>query len=220
MSSASLAAPRHTHPDSVRIAALSAAIAVNLAVLIVVMRPMAPQLVEQIQRITTTPISWITPEKEVPPPPPIDMKKLVQPKTVPHTEAIPHPQPVAPPVVTTTDEGSIPAPPVAPTLAPPSAEPVTGTPVEATLAYRATPLKYPPQALHSHLEGQVILRVLVDENGVPQDVAIEKSSGRLVLDRSAREQVLKGWRFEPATVNGHTVRAWARVPVTFSLNEL
>ncbi|ULU25322.1 energy transducer TonB [Dyella terrae] len=219
MSSASLALPRHAHPDSVRIAALSAAIALNLAALMVVMRPMAPQWAAQVQRITTTPISWITPEKELPPPPPVDIQKLVQPKAVPRTQVVPQPLPVNPPV-TTTDEGSIPAPPVVPTLAPSTDAPTTGAPMEATLAYRATPLKYPPQALRSHMEGQVILKVLVDENGVPQDVTVEKSSGQQVLDRSASEQVLKGWRFEPATVNGHAVRAWARVPVTFSLNEL
>jgi protein TonB len=218
MSSASLAVPRHAHPDSVRIAAMSAAIAFNLIALVAVMRPMAPQLIQKMQQISAMPVTWITPEKEVPPPPPIDLKKPVQPKTMPHTQAVPQPQPLSPPAVTPTDEGTMAPPTVAPTLAPPSSE--TAAPVEATLAYRATPLKYPPQALHSHLQGQVILRVLVDENGNPQDVAIEQSSGQALLDRSAREQVLKGWKFEPAMVNGHAVRAWARVPVTFNLNEL
>jgi periplasmic protein TonB len=219
MSSASLAVPRRAHPDSVRIAALSAAIALNLAALLVVMRPVAPQLALQVQRLATTPITWITPEKDIPPPPPIDIKKPPQPKSQPHTQAVPQP-PVAPPVVNTTDEGSVPAPPVAPTLAPPSDTPSTGEPVEATLAYRATPLTYPAQALHQRLQGQVVLKVLVDEAGVPQEVTVEKSSGSSLLDRSAREQVLKGWKFEPAMVNGHATRAWARVPVTFNLNEL
>lgn len=218
MSSASLAVPRHAHPDSARIAALSAAMALNLAALIALMRPMAPQLVEQVQRASAIPISWITPKKEVPPPPVIDLKKLPQPKTQPHTQAVPRPEPVPAPVLTTSDDGTIPAPPAAPTLAPPNAD--TSAPIEATLAYRATPLKYPPQALHSRLQGQVILKVLVDETGVPQEVAIEQSSGSSLLDRSARDQVLKGWKFEPAMVNGHAVRAWARVPVTFNLNEL
>lgn len=217
MSSASLAAPRHAHPDSVRIAALSAAIALNLIALIAVMRPMAPQLVLQMQRISAIPVTWITPPKEVKPPPPIDLKKPPQPKPMPHTQAVPQPQPVPAPVLT-TDEGTV-APPLAPpTLAPPAVD--TSTPVEATLAYRATPLTYPPQALHARVQGQVILKVLVDETGVPQEVAIEKSSGSSVLDRSARDQVLKGWKFEPALLNGHPVRAWARVPVTFNLNEL
>jgi protein TonB len=219
MSSASLAAPRHAHPDHVRIAAMSVAIILNLAALLALMRPMAPQLAEQVQRIAATPISWITPQKEAPPPPPVDIKKLVQPKTVPHPQALTHPLPVAPPVVNTTDDGTVPAPVPAPTIAPPTAD-VTGAPIEATLAYRATPLKYPAQALHSRLQGQVILKVLVDENGVPQEVNVEQSSGYALLDRSAREQVLKAWKFEPAMVNGRAVRAWARVPVTFNLNEL
>lgn len=219
MSSASLAVPRHAHPDHVRIAALSVAIALNLAALLVLMRPMAPQWIAQAQRIVSTPVTWITPAKEIPPPPQIELKKLQDPKPVPHTPSVPHPLPVAPPVVNTTDQGTAPAVVTPPTIAPPATD-TTSAPVEATLAYRATPLKYPAQALHSRIQGQVILKVLVDENGLPLDVTIEQSSGYTLLDRSAREQVLKGWKFEPAMVNGHAVRAWARVPVTFNLNEL
>ncbi|WP_109125207.1 energy transducer TonB [Dyella sp. C11] len=219
MSSASLAVPRHAHPDGARIAALSAAMALNLAALLVVMRPMAPEFAQQVKRIAETPISWITPTKEPPPPPPIELKKPELPKSIPHTQAVPQPQPVSPPI-TMTDEGSAPAVPTPPTVAPPASLPSTGELVEATLAYRATPLKYPPQALRSRMQGKVVLKVLVDENGVPQNVAIEESSGYTMLDKSAMEQVLKGWRFEPAKVDGHAVRAWARVPVTFNLNEL
>jgi len=62
--------------------------------------------------------------------------------------------------------------------------------------------------------------VLVDEQGVPQEVTIEQSSGYTLLDRSARDQVLRGWRFQPATVGGQAVRAWARVPVSFNVNQL
>jgi protein TonB len=51
-------------------------------------------------------------------------------------------------------------------------------------------------------------------------VTIEKSSGSDVLDKSAREQVLANWRFQPATAQGHAVPAWARVPVSFELREL
>lgn len=219
MPSASLAVPVRAHPDHIRIAALSVAMLLNLAALLALMRPMAPQLAEQAQRIAAMPINWIAPQKEPPPPPPIKMEKPVAPKTVPHAQPVPKPVPVAPPVETVTDQGNAPAVTAPPTLAPPAAD-ITSAPVEATLAYRATPLKYPAQALHSRLQGQVILKVLVDENGVPQDVVVEQSSGYTLLDRSAREQVLKGWKFEPAMVSGHAVRAWARVPVTFNLNEL
>ncbi|MDE2086827.1 MAG: TonB family protein, partial [Xanthomonadaceae bacterium] len=54
----------------------------------------------------------------------------------------------------------------------------------------------------------------------PVQVEIAHGSGYLVLDRSAREQVLAHWRFRPAIVNGHAVRAWASVPVSFVLNNL
>ncbi len=70
------------------------------------------------------------------------------------------------------------------------------------------------------MQGTVLLRVLVDETGRPVQVEIAHGSGYLVLDRSAREQVLARWRFQPAIVNGHAVRAWASVPVSFVLNNL
>jgi len=49
---------------------------------------------------------------------------------------------------------------------------------------------------------------------------VERSSGYALLDRSARAQVLAGWRFQPASVGNHAVRAWARVPVSFDLRTL
>ena len=61
MSSASLAVPRHAHPDSARIAALSVAIALNAAALLVLMRPMAPQLLEQVRHAAEITVRWIPP---------------------------------------------------------------------------------------------------------------------------------------------------------------
>ena len=46
-----------------------------------------------------------------------------------------------------------------------------------------------------------------------------EGSGYALLDRSARDQVLAGWRFQPAMVAGQAVRAWARVPVNFDLRD-
>jgi len=219
MSSASLAVPRHAHPDSARIAALSGAIAINLVALLAVMRPLAPQWIEQVQHFTETQVRLITPPPKVETPPEIELKPIAQPKPVPRLHA--PPQPLSPPVVTPTDEGNIAAVPATPSIAPAATEPVASTaPIEATLAYRAVPLKFPPAALRAHMEGTVVLRVLVDEKGVPQEVTIEQSSGYTLLDRSAREQVLQGWRFQPATVGGQAVRAWARVPVNFNVNQI
>jgi protein TonB len=222
MSSAYLAPSRaHAHqPDLVRIAALSAAMAVNLTVFLAAMRPLPPMAVLH----PATPdlgVRFIPPKAEPAPPPP---PPAVQPLHRTH-QALPVARPVVP-AVRPTDEGTRVAPPVvAPTIAPPAINDVTsptataGPPVEASLAYRSAPLHFPAQAIRQHMRGTVLLRVLVDETGKPIEVAIERSSGYLLLDRSAREQVLAGWRFQPARVDGRAVRAWARVPVSFELRQ-
>lgn len=216
MSSASLAVAARPHPEAARVVALSAAIALNLAALLILTRPLAPQALALMHKLAAVPqVVFLDPPPKVPPPPAIELKPLPHPPAAPvHVQ--PRPDAV-PPVVTPSVEGTQPMPTVAPTSATPAD---TAMPVEATLAYRSAPLQFPVQALRQHLQGTVLLRVLVDENGAPVQVELEHGSGYAVLDRSAREQVLAHWRFQPAMVNGHAVRAWARVPVSFVLHDL
>ncbi|MBN8924531.1 MAG: energy transducer TonB [Rhodanobacter sp. 68-29] len=218
MSSAGLAVAARPHPDAARIAALSAAIALNLAALLILTRPLAPQALALAHTLATVPqVVFIDPPPPVPPPPPIELKPLPHPPPAPvHVQPRPD---VAPPAPVPTTDGTQPMPTVAP---PGPALVATGTPapVEATLAYRSAPLQFPLQALRERLQGTVLLRVLVDETGTPVRVEVERGSGHAVLDRSAREQVLAHWRFQPAMVDGHAVRAWARVPVNFVLQNL
>ncbi|MGN2254200.1 energy transducer TonB [Frateuria sp. GZRe12] len=219
MSSAALASSRtHAHPDLVRITALSAAMAINLTVFIAATRPLPPLALPRLD-VPALSARFIPPK-----PKPVETPPL--PAVTPVTRHAPvH---ITVPVATTlhiSDEGTVAAPPIhVPTIAPPAinATPATapGEPVEASLAYRSAPLVFPPQAIHQHMHGTVLLRVLVDEEGKPVDVIVEQSSGYRLLDRSAREQVLAGWRFQPASVDGHAVRAWARVPVSFELRKL
>jgi protein TonB len=222
MSSASLAVAHRTHPDRARLAAISAAIALNLAVIVIASRPTGPAFFHAIEQINPIPtIHFVKPKPPLPPPPPVEMTPLPHPPTAPvaHTR----PLPANPTVIVPSAEGDIAAPPVAtPTLAPNAATPgppALTAPVEASLAYRSAPLRFPTRALQQRMQGTVLLRVLVDETGKPVQVSVEHGSGYLLLDRSAAEQVLAGWRFQPAMVNGQAVRAWARVPVTFDLRE-
>ncbi|WP_426662863.1 energy transducer TonB [Rhodanobacter aciditrophus] len=216
MSSASLAVAARPHPEAARVAALSAAIALNLAALLVLTRPLAPQALALVHELTTVPrVVLIEPPPKVPPPPAIELKPLPHPPPAP-VQPRPHPD-VAPPMApVVADTRPMPAPP----SAAPNDSAVTAAPVEATLAYRSAPLQFPVQALRRHLQGTVLLRVLVDETGKPLQVEVEHSSGYALLDRSAREQVLAHWRFQPAMADGHAVRAWARVPVSFVLRDL
>ncbi len=223
MSPASLRLPSTQHPDAARIAAYSAAIAVNLIVLLAAMRPIAPHFLATVERPRATEVIFREPPPPVPPPPPIELQQIPKPVPTPHTAVVPKPTPVTPPVV--VDEGQTTPKPVdtQPTLqpqveAPP--QPPAILPGIATLAYRASPLRFPVQGIRQHVQGTVLLRVLVDEQGKPIQVDIEHTSGSSLLDRSAREQVMAGWLFQPATVHGTPVKAWARVPVKFDLQDL
>ena len=60
--------------------------------------------------------------------------------------------------------------------------------------------------------------MLVGENGRPQEVTVDTSSGDAALDESALKAV-RQWRFEAAKRNGVRVRAWVKVPVEFKLIE-
>jgi len=66
------------------------------------------------------------------------------------------------------------------------------------------------------IEGTVRVKVLVGEDGRPQEVTIGKSSGESALDEAAMDAV-RTWRFEPARRNGVPVRAWAIIPIEFKL---
>src|SRR5690242_2263365 len=55
MSSASLAVAARPHPEAARVAALSAAIALNLAALLILTRPLAPQAVALVHKLVTVP---------------------------------------------------------------------------------------------------------------------------------------------------------------------
>jgi protein TonB len=72
-------------------------------------------------------------------------------------------------------------------------------------------------AIREGLTGTVMLRVLVDVDGKPLDVQIERSSGHRVLDAAARKQVLGKWRFKPAMENGRALQAIGLIPIDFHL---
>jgi len=94
----------------------------------------------------------------------------------------------------------------------------TGEPALAQLALLHGPApQYPRQSMREGQQGLVLLRVLVDVNGWPQEVVIERSSGHRLLDQAALREVKANWRFQPAVVDGAAVWAFALVPINFSL---
>lgn len=75
---------------------------------------------------------------------------------------------------------------------------------------------YPSMSKRLGEEGQVLLRVLVGQEGGAEQIEVLRSSGFTRLDEAARAAVSK-WRFVPAKVGGNATQAWVQVPVTFEL---
>lgn len=87
------------------------------------------------------------------------------------------------------------------------------------LASRAQhPPVYPPDAIKHHQQGTVVLLVLVDAQGNPTQVKVARGVTP-TLDKAA-VSAAEHWRFTPAVRDGKPFKAWARVPVMFSLQEL
>ncbi|MBE7636606.1 TonB family protein [Sneathiella sp. P13V-1] len=84
-----------------------------------------------------------------------------------------------------------------------------------TANYRhRTPPVYPRRAYQLGQQGTVMLHALVDNQGRPGDLKVEKSSGYTMLDKAALIAVAS-WEFEPREEDGRKVKSWVRVPVKF-----
>jgi protein TonB len=121
-----------------------------------------------------------------------------------------------------------PAPPVAasPALVPVAAatnapatamHAITLIPTEA-IAYRVPPpLEYPRASRKLRECGRVIVRVLVDTDGMPREAVVSTSSGYARLDAAALSAVQRA-RFKPYIENGVPSPGWALIPLDFKLD--
>ncbi len=92
----------------------------------------------------------------------------------------------------------------------------TATPpmVESVEYVRAAPPVYPRESQRRRERGTVILRVLVDAEGRPAQIQVERSSGFERLDEAARDAVAK-FLFRPYEVNGTKQAAQVLIPIAF-----
>lgn len=81
--------------------------------------------------------------------------------------------------------------------------------------YQVKP-RYPELARRLGLEGTVLLKVRVTEQGRVETVQVERSAGHPTLDQSATDAVQR-WRFEPARQGRVPVAVWVLIPVEFKL---
>jgi TonB family protein len=75
--------------------------------------------------------------------------------------------------------------------------------------------QYSEESRKAKWQGAVLLQVVIDESGVPQDIKVIRPLG-LGLDEKAIEAV-RQWRFKPALLNGKPVSVSANLEVNFHL---
>ena len=221
-----ITAPRPLALDPGRITAGAGAIALNAVALMLMLVPIAvPPMIER-KHAPAPDVIFLLPKKPEPKPEPVEVpverrkqSQAVDPRHVEH--------PTVQPPTDTTDNprpGDIVVPPGDERVADVVTETVLpsdpGQPLQgAHLEYAsAPPPPYPREALIGNLTGTVMLQVLVDIDGKPLEVTVQRSSGHRVLDVAARRQVLAKWRFNPAMRNGVPVQAIGVIPVEFKLD--
>jgi periplasmic protein TonB len=186
-------------------------------------------------------VSLITPEAKPlppePPPPPRPQPPQPTPKLPPPPapliaappQAVPVPAAfVAPPPPELPHVAEPPAPPVvvavqappAPAPAPPAPLPPAPKVIPASaVQYLVAPVvEYPRLSRRGREEGRVMVRVWIDEAGMPRTVQVSQSSGHPRLDEAAVAAVQKA-RFKPYSENGQPTPGWAYTPIDFDLEK-
>lgn len=80
------------------------------------------------------------------------------------------------------------------------------------------PPKYPPAAAAAHVQGRVLVSIVVHADGHATDAFVRKSSGNDELDLAAIDAV-SAWHYKPRICNGKGVAEEVWVPIEFSLDE-
>jgi protein TonB len=141
-------------------------------------------------------------------------EKSTQAPTPPQTQA----QTPTPPAPQSKSESLVPNASVAPASGPG----VSGTPIQTDIgklevAYQPdADAYYPSFSKRSGETGEVVVRLIIDESGSVEDVALLRSSSFPRLDRAATE-IGRRYRFKPYLVNGSPARISTNLLIKFNL---
>jgi TonB family protein len=100
----------------------------------------------------------------------------------------------------------------------PKAEPIysIGGPVSAPVPVQSPLPAYTQEAGKKHVEGSVLLEVVIGKDGLARNVKVLRGLG-YGLDESAVDAVAKHWVFKPGMLNGQPVSVSAHIEVSFRL---
>jgi protein TonB len=150
------------------------------------------------------------PATKIPPPPPLTLPLIateqVQAAPTLAAQVLPPPPPPAP---------------IAPVEAPPAPAPSLAP---RTIPAAAVQYLVPPAPVYSRISarmresGRALVRVWIDEAGLPRNVQLALSTGFARLDDAALAAV-RDCRFRPYLENGIAVAGWAAIPIEFELQK-
>ncbi len=147
------------------------------------------------------------PTSKIPPPPPLTLPLIateqVQAAPTMMAQALPPPPPAP---VAPVEAPPAPAPSIAPKTIPPSAVQYIVPPAPA----------YSRVSAKMRESGKALVRVWIDEAGLPRNVQLARSTGFARLDDAALAAV-RDCRFKPYLENGVAVAGWAAIPIEFEL---
>ncbi len=92
-----------------------------------------------------------------------------------------------------------------------------GGKVSPPKAIHAPDPDYSPEALQAHLQGTVVLWLVVGEDGKPRNIRVQRHLGYGLDERAVA--VVSGWSFQPAKNDGQPVAVQINVEVNFRLDE-
>ncbi len=148
------------------------------------------------------------PSVKMTPPPSLDVPLLALEQAASPSPTMAQVLPPAPPPapVASTEATPAPAPSLAPRTIPPSA-----------VQYLVPPAPvYSRVSARMRESGKALVRVYIDEAGLPRNVQIATSTGFARLDDAAVAAV-RNCRFKPYNENGAAVAGWAAIPIEFEL---
>lgn len=176
---------------------------------------------------TITTISIIAPPAPPKPPAPSVPKTVELSAPVPRAVIPPLPMiavapsepTITPPQPTRAEAAPVataaPTAPSAPSPTPPA--PSTPRTVSSVEYIKAPQLIYPNLSRRLGESGTVVLRILINEKGLPEQILIQKSTGYNNLDEAGRQAAQRAL-FKPMIENGKPVPVYVLVPLTFQLS--
>jgi len=84
-------------------------------------------------------------------------------------------------------------------------------------AYSRVEPAYPHYALQTGLEGRLVVRILVDEEGRVEEAFVIVDSDLDVGFEEASVEAIRQWKFTPGIQNGNPVAVWMHIPVVFEV---